>query len=97
MTVQTSLRDEAAKVSTLSVESFSRPGLYHSVTLEPESCSCEASIRVCRHIRVARIRLAKASTRPCACLEGWVFVGYEDEHGEERTASYRCRRCNGSR
>jgi hypothetical protein len=31
--------------------------------------------------------------RPCACVDGWVFVGYEDEHGEEREASYRCRRC----
>jgi hypothetical protein len=31
--------------------------------------------------------------RPCACLEGWVFVGYIDEHGEEREAPYRCRRC----
>src|SRR5215212_2790276 len=20
--------------------------------------------------------------RPCCCLEGWVFVGYVDEHGE---------------
>ena len=33
--------------------------------------------------------------RPCACLEGWVFIAYEDEHGEEREASYRCRRCAG--
>jgi len=32
--------------------------------------------------------------RPCACLEGSVFVGYMDEEGEEREASYRCRRCN---
>ena len=24
---------------------------------------------------------------------GWVFVGYVDEQGEEREASYRCRRC----
>jgi hypothetical protein len=31
--------------------------------------------------------------RPCACLEGWVFVGYVDEYGEESEASYRCRRC----
>ena len=31
--------------------------------------------------------------RPCACLEGWVFVGYVDEDGEEREVSYRCRRC----
>ena len=32
--------------------------------------------------------------RPCACLNGWVFVGYLDEYGEEREASYRCRRCS---
>ena len=31
--------------------------------------------------------------RPCACIEGCVFVGYIDENGEEREASYRCRRC----
>jgi hypothetical protein len=31
--------------------------------------------------------------RPCACIDGWVFVGYIDEHGEEREASYACRRC----
>jgi hypothetical protein len=35
--------------------------------------------------------------RPCACLEGWVFVGYLDEYGEEREAAYRCRRCADSR
>ena len=35
--------------------------------------------------------------RPCACLDGWVFVGYIDEDGEEREASYRCRRCADSR
>jgi hypothetical protein len=35
--------------------------------------------------------------RPHACLEGWVFVGYIDEHGDEREASYRCRRCADSR
>ena len=29
---------------------------------------------------------------PHACLEGWVFVTYEDEDGQEREASYRCRR-----
>jgi len=31
--------------------------------------------------------------RPHACMGGWVFVGYIDEHGEEREASYRCCRC----
>jgi hypothetical protein len=30
---------------------------------------------------------------PCICYSGWVFVGYTNEHGEEREASYRCRRC----
>jgi hypothetical protein len=35
--------------------------------------------------------------RPHACYEGWVFVGYIDEDGEERVASYRCRRCADSR
>ena len=31
--------------------------------------------------------------RPHACMSGWVFVVYVDEQGEEREASYRCRRC----
>jgi hypothetical protein len=35
--------------------------------------------------------------RPCACIDGWVFVGYIDEYGEEREAAYRCRRCAASR
>ena len=34
--------------------------------------------------------------RPCACLDGWVFVAYIDEYGEERVASYACRRCAAS-
>jgi hypothetical protein len=34
--------------------------------------------------------------RPCACIDGWVFVGYIDEHGEEREASYGCSRCADS-
>jgi hypothetical protein len=34
--------------------------------------------------------------RPCACIGGWVFVGYIDEYGQEREASYRCRRCADS-
>jgi hypothetical protein len=35
--------------------------------------------------------------RPCACLEDWVFVGYVDDDGEEREASYRRRRCADGR
>jgi hypothetical protein len=34
--------------------------------------------------------------RPCACIDGWVFVGYIDEHGEEIEASYPCSRCADS-
>jgi len=33
--------------------------------------------------------------RSYACMGGWVFVGYTDEHGEEREASYACDRCAG--
>jgi hypothetical protein len=35
--------------------------------------------------------------RPHACLEGWIFITFEDEYGEEREASYRCRHCDESR
>jgi hypothetical protein len=35
--------------------------------------------------------------RPCACLDGWVSVGYIDERDEERETSYQCRRCANSR
>lgn len=77
--------------TTIRVESTSRPRLFHKVALEPESCSCEATVPVCRHIRIARIRAAKA--RPCACLNGFVFVGYLDDNDVERVATYRCRRC----
>jgi len=31
--------------------------------------------------------------RPCACIGGLVFVGYIDEYGEEKEASYPCHRC----
>jgi hypothetical protein len=31
--------------------------------------------------------------RPHACINGWVFVGYIDEHCEEQQAVYVCRRC----
>jgi hypothetical protein len=34
--------------------------------------------------------------RPHACTDSWVFVGYIDDDGEEREASYACRRCAAS-
>ena len=89
-----------AHPSTAQVESSSRPGLYHTVTLEPEeSCSCEATIPLCRHIRIARIRAAKGSASPHACNDGWVTLGQialDPETGEEveEYALYLCRRCS---
>src|ERR671910_687903 len=80
-----------AHPSTAQVESSSRPGLFHNVTLEPEeSCSCEATIPLCRHIRIARIRAARVrpsvSEALCACNDGWVTIGQmatDPETGEE--------------
>ena len=40
--------------------------------------------------------LAIERLRPHACVDGWVFVGYVDEDGEEREASYACHRCADS-
>ncbi len=45
-----------------SVGSSTRPGLTHDVDLKAGTCSCEATIRVCRHVRVALIRDYKART-----------------------------------
>jgi hypothetical protein len=33
----------------------------------------------------------------CACYGGFWFVVYVDENGEEKEASYWCRRCTASR
>jgi hypothetical protein len=33
---------------------------------------------------------------PHACVDSRVFIGHVDEDGEEREASYACRRCAGS-
>jgi hypothetical protein len=43
---------------------------------------------------VPEVTEAHEDERPCACYGGWVFVGYIDEYGEEREASYPCRRCS---
>jgi hypothetical protein len=52
----------------------------------------------CKHIIAAAIKRAKDRRQrredaPCACLGGWVYIGYEEE-GTERQAAYPCRRCN---
>jgi hypothetical protein len=38
----------------------------------------------------------RSALPPHACMSGSVFVGYIDECGEEREASYACRRCSDS-
>jgi hypothetical protein len=88
-----------AHPSTVEVASNSRPGLFHAVTLEPESCSCEVTVPVCRHIQIARIRAVKS--RPHACNDGWVTLGQtvvDPDTGEEMEefALYLCRRCADS-
>ena len=34
--------------------------------------------------------------RPCACIDGWVYLGIEED-GVERVEAVRCRRCAGGR
>jgi uracil phosphoribosyltransferase len=45
-----------------SVESSTRTHLTHDVDLKAGTCSCEATVRVCRHVRIAKIRAYKAHT-----------------------------------
>jgi SWIM zinc finger len=70
----------------------------YTVDYRLETCGCPDFRNRglnCKHILAVGIHVAKrrSSGRPCACIGGWVFVGYADEHGVERQASYRCRRC----
>jgi hypothetical protein len=51
------------------IESTSRPGHVHYVTPDLKSCWCEATVEVCRHQRVARIRAAKARMSKAAILQ----------------------------
>src|SRR5919112_1234193 len=58
---------------------------------------CEVAL-FCQHPRSARHgstgwEFFHLGVHVSVCYSGWVFVGYIDEHGEEREASYRCRRC----
>jgi hypothetical protein len=71
------------------IESTSRPGLVHRVDLAAGTCSCEATVEVCRHIRIARIRAAK-KTKVCRQCGGYgrFLWGFED-HGE-------CGACGGT-
>jgi hypothetical protein len=72
----------------------------YTVDYREESCSCpdfKRHAETCKHIYAVGISLAKRRRRVCACVDGWVYVGYLDDNDVERVASYRCRRCDGSR
>jgi hypothetical protein len=57
----------------------------------------DRSIRTDRHVPITRLfRLFPRAPAPHVCIDGWVFIGYIDEYGEEREASYPCRRCADS-
>lgn len=41
------------------IESSSKPGLFHYIDLGRGLCSCPATVKVCRHLRIAAVRAAK--------------------------------------
>ena len=73
---------------------------FYSVDYGDETCDCpdfEHRGENCKHILVVGIYHAKhrrSEASPHACTNGFVFVGFEDDNGVERVASYRCRRCS---
>lgn len=69
----------------------------YTVDYGDETCNCpdfRHRGENCKHIYAVGISLAKRRGRVCACIDGWVYVGYLDEDDVERFASYRCRRCS---
>jgi hypothetical protein len=82
----------------------SEGGGFYRVNLAEEVCDCpdfefygsEHDV-CCKHIVAVAIAHATRRQRredaPCACVRGWVYIGYEEE-GTERQAAYPCRRCN---
>jgi hypothetical protein len=79
----------------------SRGGFYR-VDLAAETCTCpdfehfgSANDVCCKHIYAAAIAHATrrgSSARPCACVEGTVYLGVEED-GVERVEAVPCRRC----
>ena len=48
----------------------------------------------CKHLfAVALAHATRRRHRPCACVDGWMYLGYEED-GVERTEAVPCRRCN---
>src|SRR5215203_2592730 len=80
-------------------------GGFHRVDLADETCTCEdfehyGSVNdvACKHLFAVAIahatrRARSEASRPCACIDGWVYLGVEED-GIERTEAVPCRRCN---
>ncbi len=45
----------------------------------------------------AAVATEKVEGHPHACWDGWVFLGYTDDEGEERSEALPCRRCAEAR
>jgi len=78
-------------------------GGYWRVDLDAETCTCEdfahfGSVNdvCCKHLVAAAVAHStrRGQRRPCACIDGWVYIGVEED-GVEHTEAVPCRRCRG--
>ncbi len=78
-------------------------GGFHRVDLTDETCTCEDFVHRgraddlnCRHIYAVAIAHAtrRGQRRPCACIDGWVYLGVVEDDGNERDEAVPCRRCS---
>jgi hypothetical protein len=44
-------------------------------------------------LRITPEKVATDEETPHACMGGWVFLGFEDEDGEDVVEAVPCRRC----
>ena len=75
------------------IESSTRPGLVHRVDLDVDTCSCEATVEMCRHRRIALIRRHKTLKRMEAAYRHELMG--EDEREELCSTIVRLRRSPG--
>src|SRR5215204_648441 len=87
----------------------SSQGGYWRVNLADETCGCQdfrylctdratgEAFMNCKHIVAAAIARAKGRSpvqdHPHACVDGWVYLGYTDDAGQEQVEAVPCRRC----
>lgn len=86
----------------------SSEGGFWRVNLADETCGCRdfryhctdqatgEPFMNCEHVAAAAIARAKArpaQDHPHACTDGYVYLGYEGEDGEEHYEALPCRRC----